>query len=234
MVYPDNLSIEVLVKENPQLRDTIAHAVVTDNQEKLLKLSASNIRSDIRNMKSQPWPPNPDELNENYMKLPASLVTFLSNLFMDDTSRPERSSRRLQLVESVGQDCVYAITGGRVIPAKHILLPWGIKSLTGNVEVIKLLNRFGHGMSYDKLEEMDTALCIQKLSTEHDHGVILPTNTHPCVPATLAFDNIDRLEETLSGGGTSHRVTGIIVQPQVMNVPPCKITTDAQVNYQIS
>ena len=89
-------------------------------------------------------------------------------------------------------------------------------------------------MSYDKLDEMDTALCIQKLSTEHDRGVIIQSNTHPCVHATLAFDNIDRLEETLSGGGTSHRVNGIIVQPQVMSVPPCKITTDAQVNYQIS
>ena len=28
----------------------------------------------------------------------------------------------------------------------------------------------------------------------------------------LAFDNIDRLEGTLSGGGTSHRVNGIAIQ----------------------
>ena len=31
----------------------------------------------------------------------------------------------------------------------------------------------------------------------------------------LAFDNIDRLENTLSGGGTSHRVNGIAVQHAV-------------------
>jgi len=46
-------------------------------------------------------------------------------------------------------------------------------------------------------------------------GVILPSSSHPCIPTTLAYDNIDRLEETLSGGGTSHRVNGIIIQPQV-------------------
>ena len=37
-------------------------------------------------------------------------------------------------------------------------------------------------------------------------------NIRPFVGTTLAWDNIDRLEETLSGGGTSHRVNGIAVQ----------------------
>ncbi len=77
-----------------------------------------------------------------------------------------------------------------------------------------MINRLGHGISYSKLMEIDTALCLQKLTTEGE-GVVLPSTVHPCVPTTLAFDNIDRLEETLSGEGTSHRVNGIIVQPTV-------------------
>ena len=47
MVYPDNLSIEVLVKENLQFRDT---------HMQLLQITRRS----------------PDELNENYMKLPDS------------------------------------------------------------------------------------------------------------------------------------------------------------------
>lgn len=46
---------------------------------------------------------------------------------------------------------------------------------------------------------------------------------YPGVFTTLAWDNIDRLEETLSGDGTFHRINGIAVQPQVagpMNVLP--------------
>lgn len=40
----------------------------------------------------------------------------------------------------------------------------------------------------------------------------LPENIHPYVSTTLPYDNIDRLEETLSGGGTSYRVNGIAIQ----------------------
>lgn len=37
-----------------------------------------------------------------------------------------------------------------------------------------------------------------------------------------------RLEETLSGGGTSHRVNGIIVQPQVSTVSLQRPVNDVQ------
>ena len=61
----------------------------------------------------------------------------------------------------------------------------------------------------------------------NETGVGLPLNVYPRVPTTLAFDNIDRLEETLSGCGTSHRVNGIVVQPMVHTVqapkPPTSI-----------
>lgn len=43
-------------------------------------------------------------------------------------------------------------------------------------------------------------------------AIPLPQNTKPGLFTTLAWDNIDRLEETISGEGTSHRVNGIAVQ----------------------
>lgn len=46
-----------------------------------------------------------------------------------------------------------------------------------------------------------------------EDGVPLPSNVYPGTNTVLAFDNIDRLEGTLSGGETSHRVNGIAVQP---------------------
>jgi len=45
-----------------------------------------------------------------------------------------------------------------------------------------------------------------------DNDVPLPENIQAHINTTLAWDNIDRLEETLSGAGTSHRVNGIAVQ----------------------
>jgi len=113
---------------------------------------------------------------------------------------------------------MFAVSGGSCTTAKHILLPWAVKTLTGNVEVIKLLNRLRHGVSYSKLEEIETALCFKKIQSEEEMAVILPSNIYPGVPTTTAFDNIDRLEETLSGSGTSHRANGIVIQPIVHTV----------------
>ena len=44
----------------------------------------------------------------------------------------------------------------------------------------------------------------------------LKPRTQPYLLTTLAWDNIDRLEETLRGKGTSHRVNYIAVQASVV------------------
>lgn len=130
------------------------------------------------------------------------------------------SSRINRLAWSISQNVITAVSDGVIKTSKHVLLPWVIKTLTGNVELIKILNRLGHGCSYSSLEEIDTALCIDKLATVENNDIPLPQNVHPCVPTVLAFDNIDRLEESLSGCGTSHRVNGIIVQPKSLSCMP--------------
>ena len=94
---------------------------------------------------------------------------------------------------------------------KQILLPYAIKTLRNNVELIQMLNRCGHGIAYSQLEEINTALCLQKMASTSE--IPLPDNNiQPRVSTTLAWDNIDRLEETLSSEGKSHRVNGILVQ----------------------
>ena len=123
---------------------------------------------------------------------------------------------------------VLAITGGKTKPPKHVLLPFAVKSWTGNTELIRTLNRLGHSISYSQVQEIDTALCLQKLAMSKE-DTALPGNIYPGVFTTLAWDNIDRLEETISGEGTSHRVNGIAVQPKVegplpQNVLPEVIT----------
>ena len=79
-----------------------------------------------------------------------------------------------------------------------------------------------HSISYSQVEEIDTALCLQKLALS-GCKVALPRNIQPSVFTTLAWDNIDRLEETISGEGTSHRVNGIAIQAKVIGPQPLKI-----------
>ncbi len=113
------------------------------------------------------------------------------------------------------------MTNGQYKPPKHLLLPNAVKTLTGYVEVIHTLNKLGHGISYSQLEENDTALCLQKMAS-NNQGPLLPSSIKPYIFTNLAWDNIDRLEETLTGKGTSHRVNGIAVQPKVFgpHLPP--------------
>lgn len=70
------------------------------------------------------------------------------------------------------------------------------------------------------MEENDTALCLPKLAQGLNERVLLPSSIKPNVFTTIAWDNIERLEETLSGHGTSHRVNGIAVQPRVFGPDP--------------
>lgn len=87
---------------------------------------------------------------------------------------------------------IYALTGGQHKPPKHVLLPYAVKTLTGNIEVIRLLNQFWHGALY------------QKLATSLNQRVSLPAQIKLYVFTNFSWDNIDRLEETLTGKCTSH------------------------------
>ncbi|XP_035662311.1 uncharacterized protein LOC118406391 [Branchiostoma floridae] len=161
------------------------------------------------------WPPNPWELSEEAVTIPDDVKEFLYVLLTGKTDFPglQACPEKVQrLLTSFGQDWTFAVSGGRLRPPKHVLLPYAVKTLTNNVQLIQILNRFGHGIAYSQLEEINTALCLQKLATSSCSEVPLPENIHPFTCTTLAWDNIDRLEETLSGGGTSHRVNGIAVQ----------------------
>ena len=167
----------------------------------------------MKNEKAMSWPPKQTDLTADAVQIPDSVRTFLCTLLTGNTDPLEICPQRVQrLVSSFGQDLVFGVTCGQVQTPKHVLLPYAVKSLTNNVQLIRIINRCGHGVSYSQIEELSTALCLQKLASSPDDAVPLPENIHSFVSTTLAWDNIDRLEETLSGAGTSHRVNGIVVQ----------------------
>ena len=138
----------------------------------------------------------------------------------DNPDRADSGTKRVQhLVQSFGQDIVYAVTCGKMKPTKHIALSFSVKSLTGNVELISILKRLGHCVAYSQMQGIDNVLCLQKLSASGG-DLALPGNIFPVFFTTLVWDNIDRLEETLGGEGTSHRVNGIAMQERLPNTTP--------------
>ena len=229
LIYPDTLTIVQLVKENQDLKNEIQDLLSKDADTCIDPVTvALELRTNIQDHdKEEPWPPLPSDLADVKTYIPEDLQTFLKVLFTGQRQHDNISERVARSVESVGQDIVYSLSQGQRKPPKHILLPFAIKTLTGNVELIRILNRLGHGISYSKMAEIDTALCVNKLSN-FENTVPIPECIHPHVPTTLGWDNIDRLEETLSGKETSHRVNGIAVQR--ISYGPFLATTSGQDN----
>ena len=225
-IIPNNLSADAIACDYINVKDKLETYKHSQQCEQLIVQVAQIIRDNISEcVKEQAWPPTPQELTEDYVQLPDCLLQFLNVLI--GGSQSVTSDKAHRLILSFGQDIISAVTNARVLTPKHILLPWAIKALTGNVELIKTLNRLGHACSYTRLQEIDTALCVEKMSSLDENKPALPSWAHPCIPTVLAFDNIDRQEETLSGGGTSHRVNGIIIQPQTHSCSPeRKLTVD--------
>lgn len=222
LIYPDNLTVQELVRENQSLKKQLKTLSRGDAQELQTK-TAKQLRADIKTKAkdiNQSWPPEIESVKSDI--IPESLLYFLRILLIgsnDPDSIDSVTPRVQRLMQSFGQDIVYAVTCGKVKPPKHIALSFSVKSLTGNVQLISILNRLGHCVAYSQMEEIDTALCMQKLSTSGG-GPTLPSNIFPSLFTTLAWDNIDRLEETLSGEGTSHRVNGIAVQEKMTVLVP--------------
>ena len=106
----------------------------------------------------------------------------------------------------------------RVVPALELLCPLGL----GKKELVQFVNRLGHGLSYHQLEENETGLCRKKISSISARSIPLPQYIQPYSFPTLAFDNIDMLEETLTEKGTIFRVNGIIVKWDIYDPLPEK------------
>ena len=109
----------------------------------------------------------------------------------------ELSSRNSRYQHSLAQDLIYTVTGGRVKTPKSLLLPSFVKALTNNTEIITILNRLGHGVSYSILSEMLTESAHKVAEQQTDGDVILPEATAKEQFTIYVADHIDRAEETL-------------------------------------
>ena len=69
------------------------------------------------------------------------------------SSKTEKTTR---LKKSFGQDIVISVTNGAVKIPKKRVVPSVVKALCNNIEVVKLINKYDHGVSYDLVEEIET------------------------------------------------------------------------------
>ncbi|MEW8548445.1 MAG: hypothetical protein AB2693_33500, partial [Candidatus Thiodiazotropha sp.] len=86
-----------------------------------------------------------------------------------------------------------------ILTPKHIGLGVTIKHMTGSKELIRILNRFGHCISYADLIKLDKGFVEQNLSDFDENDTTVPSNILPGIFVQAAADNLDFNEETLDG-----------------------------------
>lgn len=188
--------------------------------------AAKMIRAEIQNMENKlPWPPRPEDLTTDNIQVPDLLFNFLCWVLYGDAASGPVSEDRVEVpvatcrtALSLAQDLVHCTTGGRIKNPKHVALPMTVKHLTRSVQLVEMLNKFGHGLCNDLIQEVETAFAQRYLTNIEEDGVYIPKTIHPNVPVVFCWDNNDINEETLSGHGTTHCTNGIVIQREVQSV----------------
>ena len=194
------------VDEEPGSDSDIEKDFTTEQEDESRQVyhTAKIIRKLVANMKpTMPWPPSSEYLDSESTIVPDLLYNMMAWIL---SSQSDYSVERVsnlspnvhRIVLSLCQDLIHAVSRGRIKTPKHVFLPMTVKSLTGNVELITILNRFGHGLSYSQIEEVETGLAETQIAKQ-GNGVFVPSACHPNVSGVLCWGNNDLQEETLSG-----------------------------------
>ena len=56
---------------------------------------------------------------------------------------------------------------------KSVLFCSVVKALCNNIEVVKLINKYGHGVSYDLVEKIETEYALNNINKERENRVVL-------------------------------------------------------------
>ena len=221
LMYPNSLAINKVVLDFFELKTELESLKGSrDDNEKNVVKTALLINNEIKDLEPQmSWPPKEDDLKPSRANhyIPYLLDVFLTVLISGKSldSESSRTEKTVRLKESFGQDIVFSATNGAVKTPKSVLFPSVVKALCNNIEVVKLINKYGHGVSYDLVEEIETEYVLDVINKQRENRVVLPVSvTQEECKSTVALmvaDNIDNLECTLSGSGTSHRVNSILV-----------------------
>ena len=221
LMYPNTLTIDKAVLDFFEFKTELESLKGTESDdEKNVIKTARLLNKEIKDLDPQmSWPPKDDDLKPDRTDdyIPHLLNVFLTVLISgksleNDSSHTERTVR---LKESFAQDIVYSVTNGVVKTPKSVLFPSVVKALCNNTEILRLINKYGHGISYDLVEEIETEYALNVINEQQGNRVVIPASVTQeesrSTVALMVADNIDNLECTLSGSGTSHRVNSILV-----------------------
>lgn len=182
------------------------------NDEACIKSAALLLRKVVLNVQKNKI--NQDvsvkKLIEGECQIPQILVEFFSVLLTGGNVNKIKDPRTILKAKSFASDVVSAVHRGQIKTSKHITLGLTLKSLTNSEKIIRLLNSFGHCISYTSAMEFETEATYNLVKSER--ACPAEMTLRPELNSGYAFDNLDRYVETATGKNTMHDTVGIAFQ----------------------
>ena len=147
-----------------------------------------------------------------FLKFILDNISGEDQITLDHSNATDKSVHRHIL--SVAQDLIFISSKGAEQPPKHIGLAMTVRHMTGSKEIVRILNHYGHSISYDELEQLDTAIANEIIQKHETDGIVLSNNIRPGRFIHFAADSSDLNEETLDGKHTTHATTLVMYQEQ--------------------
>ena len=144
---------------------SISKALAREEAEQYKKTSNNfvwdctmKLRQDIVNIEpiSLERPLTIDDIVNGEAQIPEDVKTLFTILYTQGSN--EVSQKKTELINLFATDAVYSTSGGKHIPGKHISINLSLKSMTGSMAVVNVLNRFGHCVSNEKARQIDTGM----------------------------------------------------------------------------
>lgn len=197
-------------------------ASILDRERKESRNVAFALRSSVKSVTHKKLPRNvlTENVIEGECEIPDDLFGFISDLVCGPDPRRQNSSEDILKIRSICSDLIFVINKGKIRPSKHLTLGLAVKSITNSKKLLTILNRYGHTISYNTAEEIETEMTYSHTAKDS----IIPPGIQPMggLHTHVAFDNFDRFVDTCGGKNTLHDTVGIIYQTE--NV----VITDAE------
>ena len=97
-----------------------------------------------------------EDIQKSEVDIPELLKLSFQNIIGEPDSRRWASNLKQIGTKSISEDVVFAATSGLIKPQKHLMLGFALRSLTGSRQIVEIMNRLGHCISYHTIEEIKT------------------------------------------------------------------------------
>ena len=103
---------------------------------------------------------------------------------------------------------------------KHVGLGFTVHNIWRVKELVRMLNRHGHSISYEKILEIDSDWCERIQSMGDNPYTAIPTNIVPGIFTPAASDNADFNLDNLDGKDSVHIKSLVLYQDKTATIEP--------------